>query len=42
MAEREKVQFEELNAILNGNTEGLNLEAALFWAISNQAKLESV
>lgn len=42
MAERDKVQFEELNAILNGNTEGLNLEAALFWAISNQGKLESV
>ena len=42
MAERDKVQFEELNAILGENAEGLNLEAALSWANANQGKLESI
>jgi hypothetical protein len=42
MAERDKVQFEELNAILREIAEGLNLEAALSWANANQGKLEMI
>lgn len=42
MAERDKVKFEELNAILGGSDGQLNLEAALKWANENQGKLDSI
>lgn len=40
MTDKDKCQFEELNAILAGNA--LNLEAALQWATANQPRLEGI